>query len=143
MYVCVCGRSQSAGSEQGESARPVKETSPVIPTVRAASITPQGSAAGSVASGKELNVPEDSNIAKEISADSALSSQKSSVDDAGLGGVPDDRKDSSYVAGGEAKTEDPTSSASKKKVRKQYFFKGEGSALAVQLFAIDEKYEMR
>jgi len=84
-----------------------------------------------VASGKELSVPED------------LNAQNSSADEGGLGEVSEEGKESFGMAGGETKTEDPTSTESKRKVKKQYLFKGEGSALAVQLFAIDEKYEMR
>lgn len=41
-------------------------------------------------------------------------------------------------------TEVPVTTTSEKKARKkQYFFKGGCNALAVQLFAIDEKYETR
>lgn len=114
----------------------VREASPGLLGARSGILSP-GVAVGSASSVSPKSQsprepPEDPVMVKQVSTgtDKALASQK-------------DLADVNENVDGDAAAVRSTSASDKKAHRRQYVFKGPGSALAVQLFVIDEKYEMR
>ncbi len=135
----------------------VEELSPGSSTVRTESRTSAGGlATGSAVSdghkSQSLLVPgEDSNEGAgngegqaSTASEGTPVSQKSLTDATGPADGDDKKLESSHVTGVETVDIAVPSVAPVKRIhKKQYIFKGPASALAVQLFAIDEKYEMR
>lgn len=159
-------RCPSAGSQASISAKDIEGTSsakhltsgsglvqearPGTPTVGSGMLGSQDSAAGSTTSASQKSqsamLPShDPNIAKQVSAtsDNALASQKGSTASMRLTDGSKELIESPSATQGKAPAHSSTSTAAKKASKKHYVFKGAGNALAVQLFAIDEKYEMR